>query len=52
MQLVVLARKYVVGDRGVHRPRNVSACLAGEIRKVRQAVEVIDNKDLLLGAYR
>jgi len=48
VQLVVLARKYVVGDRGLHTPRNVSACLVGEVRKVREAVEVIENKDLLL----
>ena len=48
VQLVVLARKYVGGDRGYHTPRNVSACLVGEVRKVREAVEVIENKDLLL----
>ena len=48
VQLVVLARKYVVGDRWLHTPRNVSACLVGEVRKVREAVEVIENKDLLL----
>ena len=48
VQLAVLARKYVVGDRGFHKPRNVSACLVGEVRKVREAVEVIQNQDVLL----
>ena len=48
VQLAVLARKYVVGDRGFHKPRNVSACLVGEVRKVREAVEVIQHQDVLL----
>ena len=47
MKLVVLSRKYVVDDRGGHIPRNMRACLQAEIRRVRDAVAVIENKDLL-----
>ena len=47
MQIAVLARKYVVGDRGQHQPRNVSACFSDQLRKVTGAVRILGDWDLL-----